>query len=245
MEKSELPVIRFTGKNYPSWAFQFQVYMEGKEMWGHITGSDPKPSVDEKKIFSWTTKDAKIKSWILGSVEPHLILNLKPYKTSKDMWGYLKKVYHKSNSARQYQLEFEIAQYTQGTSSIQDYYSGFLKLWTEFDEIKYAHVSEAALSEIQTLQETSHRDQFLMKLRPEYETVRSGLTGRVPSPSLDECLNELFCEEQRQLTQVALTQEATSGPLEVAYVAKSHFPAPPHPIGQLLLLIEVKSKDVT
>ena len=127
-------------------------------MWGHITGSNPKPTMDEKKIFSWTTKDAKIKSWIIGSVEPHLILKLKPYKTSKDMWGYLKKVYHKSNSAHQYQLVFEIAQYTQGTSSIQDYYTGFLNLWTEYDEIKYVHVSEAALSEIQTLQATSHRD---------------------------------------------------------------------------------------
>ena len=59
------------------------------------TGTDPKPTKDEKQIFSWTTKDAKIKSWILSTVEPHLILNLKPYKTTKDMWAYLKKIYYK------------------------------------------------------------------------------------------------------------------------------------------------------
>lgn len=106
------------------------------------------------------SKDAKIKTWILASVESHLIVNLKPYKTTKEMWEYLKKVYHSRNSACQYLLEFEIAQYAQGTSSIQDYYSGFLNLWAEYDEIKYTNVSEALLSELNTLQETSHRDQF-------------------------------------------------------------------------------------
>ena len=68
------------------------------------------------------------------------------------MWEYLKKVYHQGNSARQYQLELEIAQYSQGTSSIQNYYSGFLNLWAEYDEIKYAKVSDATLLEIQQLQ---------------------------------------------------------------------------------------------
>ena len=76
-------------------------------------------------------------------MEPHLILNLKPCKTAQDMWAYLKKVYYQNNSARQYQLEFEIAQYMQGASSIQEYYSGFLNLWTDYDEIKYASVSRS------------------------------------------------------------------------------------------------------
>lgn len=69
--------------------------------------------------MSLNPKDAKIKTWILGSVEPQYILNLEPCRTSKDMWEYLKKVYHQGNSARQYQLELGIAQYSQGTSSIQ------------------------------------------------------------------------------------------------------------------------------
>lgn len=103
---------------------------------------------------------------------------------------------------------------------------GFQISWAECHEIKYAYVSGALLSEIHSLQETSQRGQFLMKLQPEYETVRSGLMGRVPSSSLDECLNELLREEQRQLTKVALTQEAAAGPLPVAY-ATGGYPQPP------------------
>ena len=98
-------------------------------MWGFVSRIDPKPTEDENFLLSWNTKDAKIKTWVLGSVDPQYFLNLKPYKTSNDMWEYLKKVYHTENSACQYQIELEIAEYPQGNSSIQDYYSGFLYLW--------------------------------------------------------------------------------------------------------------------
>jgi len=49
MDKSEVTLIRFTGKNYPAWSFQFQIYLEAKELWGYISGSDPKPTEDEKR----------------------------------------------------------------------------------------------------------------------------------------------------------------------------------------------------
>ena len=68
-------MVRFDGKNYTSWAFQFQIYLEGNELWAHIEGSEPKPVEDDKKILAWKTKDAKIKSWLLGSVDRHFILN--------------------------------------------------------------------------------------------------------------------------------------------------------------------------
>lgn len=154
---------------------------------------------------------------VYGIMEPHLILNFKPYKTEQETWKYLKKFYHRENYACQYPLEFEIAQYTQGISSITDYYTRFLALWAEYAEIKYANVSEEVLSEIQALQAPSHQDQFLMKLSSKYESVRSSIMSRVPSPSLDERLNELLCEEQWRLTQVALTQQGSGVSLEAAY----------------------------
>ena len=61
MEKFEIILVRFDGKNYTSWAFQFQVYLEGKELQGYIYGSETKPNEDENKILAWKTKDAKIK----------------------------------------------------------------------------------------------------------------------------------------------------------------------------------------
>ena len=92
MDKSEHSLIKFNGTNYTSWAFQFQIYLKGKELWGHIDGTDPKPVEDVNVVSKWETNDTKIMTWLQGSVDPQYILNLRPYKTAKGMWDYLKQV---------------------------------------------------------------------------------------------------------------------------------------------------------
>ena len=62
-------------------------------------------------------------TWILASVDQ--VFNLRSYKTAKDMWEYLKKVYNQDNTAGRFQLDYDIANYSQGNLSIQDYFSGF------------------------------------------------------------------------------------------------------------------------
>ena len=62
MEKSEIALVRFDGKNYTSWAFQFQIYLEGKELWGYMDSSEPKHEENEKKISAHKTRDVKIKN---------------------------------------------------------------------------------------------------------------------------------------------------------------------------------------
>ncbi|KAG8380376.1 hypothetical protein BUALT_Bualt06G0009000 [Buddleja alternifolia] len=81
-------------------------------------------------------------SWILGSVDPSILLNLKPYKTSRQMWAYLKKVYNQSNIARRFQLELKLGLLVQGSMSIQDFYSSFENIWAEYIDIVYASVPE-------------------------------------------------------------------------------------------------------
>jgi len=113
----------------------------------------------------WEVKDAQIISWILGSMEPSMLLNLKPYKSSREMWDCLKKVYNQSNIARKFQLELELDRLSQGSMSIQEFYSSFANLWTKYTDIVYASVPPEGLIAIQSVNETSKRDQFLMKLR--------------------------------------------------------------------------------
>lgn len=99
--------------------------------------------------------------------------------------------------------------------TVQDYYPGFLALWTKFTDTTYAYVTRDALSGIKEIHQISQRDQFLMILRPEFKTVESNLMGRHPSPSLETCLNDVLWEEQRQLTH-----QTSTGPIEVAYAVK-------------------------
>ena len=110
LERSEHFLVRFNGKNYFAWAFQFQFFVKGKELWGHIDGTDLAPNIEKEKekYVKWEVKDAQVMSWILGSVELSILLNLRPYKTFREMWEYLKKIYNQSNIERRFQLELEL-----------------------------------------------------------------------------------------------------------------------------------------
>jgi hypothetical protein len=85
------------------------------------------------------------------------------------MWEYLKKVYYQDNNARRFQLENNISNYSQCNLSIQDYYSSFQNLWAKYTDIIYAKIPAKSLSVVQQVHEQSKRDQFLMKLRSEFE----------------------------------------------------------------------------
>ncbi|XP_058776283.1 uncharacterized protein LOC131650597 [Vicia villosa] len=130
-----------------------------------------------------------------------MINNLQSFSTAQEIWNYLKRIYNQDNSEKHFQLELEIANYKQGDLSIQEYYSGFLNLWAEHYAIIHANVPKTSLAAVQEVYNTSVRDQFLMKLRPEFEVVRGALLNRNPVPSLDTCVGELLREEQRLITQ--------------------------------------------
>jgi hypothetical protein len=60
-----------------------------------------------------------------------------------------------------------------------------------------------------------------MKLRGEFEAIRSNLMNREPVPFLDICVGELLRKEQRIITQAVLEQKAqNSAPILVAYAAQ-------------------------
>ncbi|RVW35199.1 Retrovirus-related Pol polyprotein from transposon RE2 [Vitis vinifera] len=188
---------------------KFELFLKGKDLWGHIDGTDvEKPSTFDKSqdvgfSSSWAVLDARIMSWLLGSVKPHIVTYLRPHRSAQSMWAYLKKVYHQDNDARRFQLEHAIAMFQHVT----------------------ADVPIAALSTIQTIHATTRRDQFLMKLRSEYESVRSSLLNRSHVPSLDICFGELLREEQRLSTQAILEQShGSSGTVTVAYAAQGRGP---------------------
>lgn len=219
-KSSETFAIRFTGKNYVAWEFQFRMFLKGKTLWNHIDGSSSKPT-DVEELAQWETKDARIISWILATIEPRMVNNLRSFHTTKQMWDYLRRIYHQENTARRFQPELEISQFSQGNLSIEQYYSDFINLWSEYSGIIYSKVSQETLEGLQAVHEETKRDQFLMKLRPEFETARAGLLNRNLVPSLDICVGELLREEQRMATQAAISgQKETADLVNLAYAAQ-------------------------
>jgi hypothetical protein len=89
--------------------------------------------------------------WILGTVDPQMINNLRSFSMAQEMWNYLKHIYNQDNAAKRCQLELEIANYKHGNLSVQEYYSGFLNLWTEHSAIIHADVPRSSLAIIQDI----------------------------------------------------------------------------------------------
>jgi len=208
---------RFNGKNYVSWEFQFHMFVKGKELWGHLDGSSPAPT-NPQELSIWTTKDAKIVSWILGSVEPHMINNLRSFGTGKEIWDYFLRIYSQNNSTQKFQVEMGIANYKQGNLSIEQFYARFLNLWSEYTGIIYSKIPKESLEALYLVHAESQRDQFLMKVRPKFEVVRASLINRSPVPTLDECLRELLQEEQRLASQHELTQDTVTKRMWLAWL---------------------------
>ena len=95
-------------------------------------------------------------------------------------------------------------------------------LWHEYTNLVTTDVPNATLSTIQNLHKTSQHDNFLMKLRPEYESVHSSLLNRSLVPSLDICFGELLNEE-RLSTQAILEQSHGSfKTTTMAYATQGH-----------------------
>ena len=162
-DKLESFPIRFTGKNYSAWEFQFKLFVKGKELWGHTDESVPAPQGAEA-LSKWEIHDARVMTWLLSSFESHLVLNLRPYKTAAAKWTYLNTIYNQDNSTKRFHLEYEMANFTQGSLSIEEYFSGFQTLWANYCDIVYDNVPIEALSVVQKVHATNKRDQFLMKL---------------------------------------------------------------------------------
>jgi hypothetical protein len=69
------------------------MFVKGKELWNHLDGSFMVPA-DPIELGSWESKDAKVVSWLLSSIESHMVNNLRSFNTAKEMWDLLWRMYH-------------------------------------------------------------------------------------------------------------------------------------------------------
>ena len=145
--------------------------MTGKELLGYLDGTTPAPkavtATDDsgaKTLATWNQNKAKVVTWILNSVDPSISLALQAYTMTSNMWVHLKNLYQKANKARRFHLDTELAKYCQNDKTVHQYYSGFLALWTERDQMLLQSVSTEFLPQALKLQEELHVSQFLMNL---------------------------------------------------------------------------------
>jgi hypothetical protein len=153
-------IVRFNGKNFPTWPFQFKMFLEAKELSHHLDSFVLVPT-DEKELAQWEVKDAKVISCLLGTFKPHLVTNLRCFTMAQAMWAYLHRIYHQDHSAQKFQLEMEISTYTQGNLTIEKFYSSFINIWSEYSAIVHFKVPTTVVAALQAVHAERQHNQFL------------------------------------------------------------------------------------
>ena len=104
-----------------AWSFHLKNFVESQGLFGYLEGSITKPTTtsttDTKALSTQSKENAKVVTWVLNSIDHSLAITLQAYTAAAD--PHLKKVYHQTNKAREFNLDSEIAKYSQGDKSVQ------------------------------------------------------------------------------------------------------------------------------
>ncbi|CAN1774740.1 hypothetical protein LINPERHAP1_LOCUS13064, partial [Linum perenne] len=252
---SESINVRFDGNNYAYWAYSFRTFIKGKGLLGYLDGTCPLPTASsvrevtpkptdsesvlgksatsfpsssaslDELIASWEMADARVLSYIIGSVDSSIALSLRSFPTSAAVWSHLQATYSHVSASRLFDLEFALANLSQGELDVNLYYLAADNLWTEIDLLSTSMLSTTANLEIQAERRRARSFQFLMRLRPEFEQVRSQLISSNKT-EMSEIIGELVRAETRLRTQAQLDNSsipATPGTVFAAGKSRPQF----------------------
>lgn len=158
----------------------------------------------------------KIKTWIMESIDQSIAANLSPLTTTKDMWDYLCRIFKQNNEARSYHLEHEVSTLSQGSHTVQEFYSSKMMIWNEMDMVE-SDIPAPVLETIVKIRQKSRSRQFLKKMHSDFEHVCAPIINRGGDKTLDVILPELIAEET-QLTSLSSSTHVS----EMAFFASFH-----------------------
>ncbi|XP_062111046.1 uncharacterized protein LOC133822654 [Humulus lupulus] len=167
-------------------------------MWGYVSGTSTKPKDDKDESFVeqldlWDANNSKIITWVNNSVQQSIGIQFAKYKTAKEVWEHLERLYTQSNFAKQYQLEIDIRALQQNSMTVQEFYSTMSNLWDQLALTESAELR--AFAPYIARREAQRLVQFFMALRDEFEGLHGTILHRSPLPSVDSVVNELLAEE--------------------------------------------------
>ncbi|CAL1362809.1 unnamed protein product [Linum trigynum] len=189
--------VRLNSKNYALWEFQFRIFIEGKGLLPFLDGMSVRPQVppsSDEELARWVQTDARVKSFLLSTIDPVISLGLRLLRSAREIWVHLAQTYTTADPQRKFEITFELARLEQGDMDVTSYYNAAQLLWTEQDLLTATLCSAAASAEVIQDRQRTRMMQFLSRLKPEFESVRANLLQR-ESLKMDGILAILVREE--------------------------------------------------
>lgn len=190
-----------TGKNYLSWSRSIKIALGAKLKLGFIDGKCEKPAEISSKFDQWIRVDCMVRSWILNSISKEIVDAFIYTTSARDLWIELEERYGECNGPLLYQLQREISSSTQGSLSIEKYFTKLKKLWDEIACLMPIPIcSCGAAKEVSDLASFNKLMQFLMGLNDTYDNIRNQLLVMEPLPSVNRAYSMVLrVEKQREI----------------------------------------------
>ncbi|CAL1380274.1 unnamed protein product [Linum trigynum] len=206
--KHDAALIRFDGKNFPLWEFQFRTFVQGKRLLPVLLGRKPKPpESDEKAFLDWEAENAQVINWLLGAVDVPTGLSLRRFESASDMWKHLVTTNCQANASCQFELELALSGLAQDDRDVRSYYQEAMHLWTESDLLSASLSATPASAETIAERTRTRTMTFIMKLRRDFEPIWASILHRNIT-NLDTILAELYREETRLKSQAQVDSQS-------------------------------------
>lgn len=207
--------LKLSDKNYLSWKFQFEQFLNSQSLLGYVTGTELRPPptltvrAEEQDIETpnpdyakWVRTDQRIMAWLVGSLSEDVIKSVYGLRSSHELWLYLAQKYNRVSPTRKLELQSRLQSTKKGGRSLSDYLSEMKLICDQLDSIG------ASLSEQEKIYGV------LRGLGREYESITTVIESSMdafPGPNFEDVIFKLIGFSEKLATyetpsDVSLTQ---------------------------------------
>lgn len=172
-----------TGNNYSLWRRFMAVALGAKGKLGFVNGETEAPDEHSPNYSKWKRADCMVFCWITNSLSKEIMEAFIYSKNAKDLWNGLEQVYGQRSAPKLFLVRGAIASVRQGSDSVTQYFTKFMKLWGELGCVVVS--KRECDGECDAKREMIEKVmQFLAGLNESYDQVREQLLSADPFPDI-------------------------------------------------------------
>ncbi|XP_012835096.1 PREDICTED: uncharacterized protein LOC105955841, partial [Erythranthe guttata] len=209
----------FTEDNYASWSRAMTISLTVKNKIGFIDGTISEPAADELVMRNaWIRNNNIVMSWIINSVSKDIQGSIMYSNSSKEIWDDLKTRFSQTNGPRIFQLRRDLANLTQGSQSVNVYFTKVKAIWDEL--VNYRPCCSCGkcdcggFEKLQAHYNQEYVMSFLMGLNESLASTRGQILLMDPLPPISKVF-AFVSQEERQRSVVSSHVESSGSVFSV------------------------------
>ncbi|XP_062099791.1 uncharacterized protein LOC133805634 [Humulus lupulus] len=194
-----VPKILTGGENYSSWRRSMMVALLARNKVQFVNGKLHQPDPSHDDYDSWCRCNNTVISWILHVVSTEIVDSIMYLDDASMIWSDLYERFHQNNGPRVFEVKRTMQALTQGSTTIQTYFTRLKILWDSVREYRPQLVCHCgAMKTILEYQEQDRVLEFLVGLNDSYSVAQSQILMQDPLPTINKVYSTLIQEERQR-----------------------------------------------